>query len=182
MLEQTWLIVTADHGESFGEHPGMFGHGASLYETEVHVPLLIIPPGAGRPSRVREAISLCATWRRPSSISLGRRPAPPFPGESLARFWKPPIRLRRSRPVRCTGGARRGGPARPGNARNYWGNQVARRAGGRQGTRVVVYPPRRETLASNFTTGADPNEQRNLADDPSARATLERMRATLSRG
>ena len=45
VLERTWLIITSDHGESFGEHAGVFCHGSSLYQTELHVPLLIIPPG-----------------------------------------------------------------------------------------------------------------------------------------
>ena len=40
VLEQTWVIVTSDHGESFGETPDMFCHGTSLYQTELHVPLL----------------------------------------------------------------------------------------------------------------------------------------------
>ena len=44
-LERTWVIIVADHGESFGEHAGYFCHGTSLYDTEVHVPLVIIPPG-----------------------------------------------------------------------------------------------------------------------------------------
>ncbi len=44
ILDRTWVIVVADHGESFGEHPGVFRHGTSLYQTELHVPLLIIPP------------------------------------------------------------------------------------------------------------------------------------------
>ena len=42
------MIITSDHGESFGEHAGVFCHGTSLYQTELHVPLLIIPPG-GQP-------------------------------------------------------------------------------------------------------------------------------------
>jgi arylsulfatase A-like enzyme len=46
VLDRTWVIITGDHGESFGEHPHVFLHGASLYQTELHVPLVIIPPGA----------------------------------------------------------------------------------------------------------------------------------------
>ena len=43
-FDHTLLILTADHGEQFGEH-GKFGHGMSVYEPEVHVPLLIVSPG-----------------------------------------------------------------------------------------------------------------------------------------
>ena len=50
VLDRTWVILAADHGESFGEHAGVFCHGTSLYQTELHVPLVIIPPG-GRARR-----------------------------------------------------------------------------------------------------------------------------------
>ena len=52
VLERTWLIITSDHGESFGEHAGVFCHGSSLYQTELHVPLLDHSPGGNAtPSR-----------------------------------------------------------------------------------------------------------------------------------
>jgi arylsulfatase A-like enzyme len=36
----TMLVVTADHGESFGEH-GVTGHGAAVYQEEARVPLIV---------------------------------------------------------------------------------------------------------------------------------------------
>ncbi len=42
-LQDTWVIVTSDHGEEFGEH-GVYNHGYSLFLPEVHVPLVVIPP------------------------------------------------------------------------------------------------------------------------------------------
>ena len=45
VLDRTIVIVTADHGEEFGEHD-LFDHGESLYRPEIRVPLLIsVPPG-----------------------------------------------------------------------------------------------------------------------------------------
>jgi arylsulfatase A-like enzyme len=44
LYEDSMIIFTADHGESFMEH-GIFGHGKSLYETEIRVPLIIRFPG-----------------------------------------------------------------------------------------------------------------------------------------
>ena len=41
----TTIIVTADHGEGFGEH-GLVGHGLPLTESVLHVPLLVAPPSA----------------------------------------------------------------------------------------------------------------------------------------
>ncbi len=43
--DRPWLlVVTADHGEHFGEH-GILGHGHGLWEETQHVPLLVVGPG-----------------------------------------------------------------------------------------------------------------------------------------
>jgi arylsulfatase A-like enzyme len=87
VLDETWVIIAADHGESFGEHAGVFCHGTSLYQTELHVPLVIIPPG-GRASKrvVTETVSLRDL---PATIVdvLDFKTGSPFPGNSLAHFW-----------------------------------------------------------------------------------------------
>jgi arylsulfatase A-like enzyme len=44
LLEDTLIIVTSDHGEEFFEH-GLVGHGHSLYEELLHVPLIVKLPG-----------------------------------------------------------------------------------------------------------------------------------------
>lgn len=43
-----WVVVTADHGEEFGEHGG-FEHGHGMYRETTEVPLLVVPPA--KPSR-----------------------------------------------------------------------------------------------------------------------------------
>ena len=59
ILGPTWVIITADHGESFGERARVFRHGGSLYQTEVHVPLVVVPPlGAPTKQVVDDAVSL----------------------------------------------------------------------------------------------------------------------------
>ena len=40
LLEDSVIIVTSDHGEALGEHRTLF-HGTTLYEEQVHVPLLV---------------------------------------------------------------------------------------------------------------------------------------------
>lgn len=40
-LERTLVVVTADHGESLGEHRYWFEHGRDAYETTCRVPLLV---------------------------------------------------------------------------------------------------------------------------------------------
>jgi arylsulfatase A-like enzyme len=43
-MDRTIVVVTADHGEEFFEH-GRFGHGKTLYDEVVHVPLVMAGPG-----------------------------------------------------------------------------------------------------------------------------------------
>ena len=42
-LDNTLVIITADHGEEFAEH-GQFNHSNSLYEEQLRVPLILLPP------------------------------------------------------------------------------------------------------------------------------------------
>ena len=45
--DRTVVIVTADHGEGFGEHNTRY-HQSTVYEELVHVPLIIVAAGASR--------------------------------------------------------------------------------------------------------------------------------------
>jgi arylsulfatase A-like enzyme len=86
-LENTLVIVTADHGEHFGEH-GLYGHASSLYDQEVRVPLLILGPGQGLPGGrvVREPVTLRDLAATVIDV-VGLKAESPFPGRSLARLW-----------------------------------------------------------------------------------------------
>ena len=42
-LENALIIVTADHGEEFGDHGGLL-HRGTLYEELVHIPLILVGP------------------------------------------------------------------------------------------------------------------------------------------
>jgi hypothetical protein len=48
-LERAMVIVTADHGEAFGEH-GLVYHNVSGYEALTHIPALLLAPGL-KPAR-----------------------------------------------------------------------------------------------------------------------------------
>jgi arylsulfatase A-like enzyme len=88
LLENTLVIVTSDHGEHFQEH-GFSGHGLSLYRREIHVPLLIFPPGV---VPERHVVSQPVSLRElPATVAdlLGLADSSPFPGRSLARFFRP---------------------------------------------------------------------------------------------
>jgi arylsulfatase A-like enzyme len=55
-LDRTMVIITADHGENFGEHQ-LMGHGHGLYDTLLHVPLIIhYPKGLISPGRVSHQV------------------------------------------------------------------------------------------------------------------------------
>lgn len=45
ILQNTAVIITADHGEAFGKRKGVYGHGHSLYDEAIKIPLLIYLPG-----------------------------------------------------------------------------------------------------------------------------------------
>lgn len=53
LLHNTILVIIADHGEEFYEHGG-FGHGFTVYDEMLHVPLLILWPGVIKEGVVRE--------------------------------------------------------------------------------------------------------------------------------
>jgi glucan phosphoethanolaminetransferase (alkaline phosphatase superfamily) len=55
-LDETLVVLTADHGEEFGEHGGRW-HGYSLYDEVVRVPLIIRAPGGKVHGNVRAPVS-----------------------------------------------------------------------------------------------------------------------------
>ncbi len=85
LRETTWIIVTSDHGEAFGEH-GYLAHGQTLYDELVRVPLIVVPPGggAGRTEpQVVEMIDLAATTLQVFGLPLPEDwRAVPLPVES----------------------------------------------------------------------------------------------------
>jgi hypothetical protein len=173
VLERTWVIITADHGESFGEHPGVFLHGATLCQTKKLDPLLVIPPGgAPSPKFVTDAVSLRDLAATIVDVS-GAKGGSPFPGVSLARFWDAsPGPVPSSAPSPALSEL---APERPPGSRH-------------PGTNFLLWPMaslidgdwsymRREgdLFELLFNLREDPGELRNLADEPAMRATVERM-------
>jgi arylsulfatase A-like enzyme len=54
LLEDTVLVVTSDHGESFGEH-GQIGHGRQMYDELLRIPLVMQGPAPFRGGRTIDA-------------------------------------------------------------------------------------------------------------------------------
>ena len=178
-LGPTWVIIVSDHGESFGEHPGVFCHGTSLYQTELRVPLLIIPPaktaarrdhhGDGEPTGPRNDDRRSGRTQSPLSVS-GR-----FSGAVLGRHGSA-----------ASDGRVFSGQALsevvPSDAINPDPSPTSERnwplaALVEHGWSYI----RRDTDAREelFRLPEDANEQHNLATSPNARLTLERMRGAL---
>lgn len=78
---ETIVILTADHGEEFLEHGG-FGHGDTLFEEVLHVPLIVAGGGLARGVRVGDLVSLVDV--PPTILALAGAPVPPgLDGRSL---------------------------------------------------------------------------------------------------
>jgi arylsulfatase A-like enzyme len=72
VLDDTIVVFTSDHGENLGDHH-LFNHRYALWDSLVHVPLIVAGPGvpAGRVARPVDTIDLFATVSR-----LAGLPAP----------------------------------------------------------------------------------------------------------
>jgi arylsulfatase A-like enzyme len=79
--DRTAIVVTADHGEGFGEH-GFYRHAHEVWEPLVHVPMFVLLPG-GAPRTIdtpRGHADLVPTFLE----LMGARADATLPGTSLA--------------------------------------------------------------------------------------------------
>jgi arylsulfatase A-like enzyme len=84
-LDETFLVVTSDHGEEFFEHGGVL-HGQTQYQEVLRVPLLVRGPGVPRGHRVKTPVSLVDVLPTLLGISGISSPAD-LDGEDLAALW-----------------------------------------------------------------------------------------------
>jgi arylsulfatase A-like enzyme len=94
LADRTLLVVTADHGDEFGEHGG-YGHGQSVYQELDRVPLIVVGPQVSEPGRVVETpVPLLDLM--PTLLDAAGAPLPdPIRGQSLLpvlRGEDPPAR------------------------------------------------------------------------------------------
>jgi arylsulfatase A-like enzyme len=82
LYDEALIIFHADHGESFGEH-NYFKHGRKLYNSTLHVPLIIkLPDNRLKNNRRQENVSLLDIGRTIFS-ALQLLPNPQMEGEDL---------------------------------------------------------------------------------------------------
>ncbi len=89
LYEDTLLIVTSDHGEEFGEH-GCWTHGANLFDSTMHVPLVIrYPRGQHRGLALREPVGLLDIAPTVLAVTGVTAEAWEIEGRDLSRLHEP---------------------------------------------------------------------------------------------
>ena len=89
LWDRALVILVSDHGEGLGDH-GEDSHGYFIYESTLHVPLIIHWPAsaASHPARVTEPVGLIDV--APTVLDfLHFSPPPSFEGGSLLRVHQP---------------------------------------------------------------------------------------------
>lgn len=86
LLANSLVIVTADHGDMFGEH-GHYGHPRRLYDEVLHVPLVVRGPGVPD-TTVEGPVSTLDVW--PTVLDAVDGDGQAGPGESLLAIANDP--------------------------------------------------------------------------------------------
>lgn len=168
-LDRTLLVVLSDHGELLGEH-GAFGHGRSLYQPMIRVPLLVrYPQRIEAGARVQEPVSTVGVYATVLDLLGMEPPAPVHVGSLLPALEGRPA----GAPVLAERFAEPDAPALEGR-RELLREDIRQRAY-REGTHKLI----RTTAGSVhvFDLAADPQETRNLA--PAMNGAAERLKEEL---
>ncbi|MGF1468911.1 MAG: sulfatase [Sandaracinaceae bacterium] len=139
LREQVLFVITSDHGEEFHEH-GSWGHGHSVYQELLHVPLLLRWPGVIPTGRLAPTVSTLDI--APTVLEALNVAAPEaFEGRSLLSMAR--------------------GVPRPGPAVAFSDKLDDRRVVTGAGFKLVV---RGNLTWSLFNLQADPGEQNQIDD------------------
>ena len=168
-LENTIIVITADHGEHFGGHD-LFLHGNSLYQPLIHVPLIVvwkgrIPSGV----RVEAPVSLAGLPNTLMElIGVERR----FPGNSWAAHWSPEgPGLQQPEVIAAEIGSQPGHPPCHGHSPIARGPMQCLRKGN------IKYIRNGDGGEELYDLGGDPTERVNLAQDADHHEMLLEMRS-----
>lgn len=174
-LKNTAIVIAGDHGEMWGEHQ-VYGHSKSLYRGETRVPLIIVAPERGVPAGrvVADPVSLRDI---PATVVdlLGLEDRSPFPGRSLARFWKPkdPNALPEEDPILTEVSIRERNLDFESCPPAWQGPMKSLIADGK------VYIRNSDGREELYDLAADPLEERDLSALPSSRAAIVKFRTQL---
>jgi len=186
ILEEALVVVTADHGETMYEHHDFWNHGLWLYQTTVHVPLIVVAPdgrGAGRVidtpvSNVDVLPTLCEL--------LDLEVPPRSEGTSLAPLLDGAVVDRGT----VFSEATQPGPGSGVEKAGVWGNLYKPRAARRGPWKLIVSPYHKDpsgkgsrSLRQLFHLGDDPGEQVDLLvtrpSDPEVQRQADRLTRAL---
>lgn len=173
-LENTIVIVTADHGEQFGEH-GLFFHANSLYTQLLQVPLIIT--GKGRVPRGLTIPTPVSLIDVPATILAMTDPEgnEDFPGETLGRLLSADSTAsQRHQPLVAALGTK-------AQMIEYFAPKDGLRSIMIDGLHYIQggRSRRGEVREELFDLVQDPREERDLAATDSGLAVLPRFRAAL---
>jgi len=94
--KNTIIMITADHGEAFGEH-GAYQHGNDLHREEIHVPLIVYGKGVPSGKRIAMPVAVRRLFATVIDLALGNQV--PFKPYSLANYWRQDAPQEETEPV-----------------------------------------------------------------------------------
>jgi arylsulfatase A-like enzyme len=101
LYENTLIVVTADHGDAFGEHNLLDHFVGFVYQDLVHVPLIVKYPGQHEAKQSDELVSQVDLMPTVLDVA-GANSASPLQGRSLLRTLEDPDRAVFSRGVKSS--------------------------------------------------------------------------------
>lgn len=157
ILDHTWVFITSDHGEAFGDH-GSTEHGNSVYNDQTWIPLIALPPmnerieATGAPGSLIDLTATIAKIAGAEVPGIGRdlRESPSPDAMASIEFYGDPSKVESQNPL----------AAAPGRAVVI-------------GTRKLVEQAGHTEL---FDLATDRNERQDLSSDlPEVTAELQTM-------
>lgn len=161
LLDNTYLFITADHGEEFYDHKD-WGHGKSLYPEVISVPaILVLPSGQKTSLRVDAVVENIDVM--PTFAELAGVPAPEYwRGQSLVSYFSPEVEG--ATETDTTAGESQIAFSQFYDERRYfWASAIT------GGWQIIFVEPRKQKVSS----GEERKQQRkimlfHLAEDPLA--------------
>jgi arylsulfatase A-like enzyme len=173
LYDNTLIIVTADHGEEFLEH-GLLGHGESLYDEVIRVPLIVKFPCPGKQCghrRIESQVELVdifptimevAGLRRPETLVGRSLLDPPAAGRNAFSEWGESVSLRTPLWKLIYDRPRDSSELYhlaedPGETRDHWGSD--KELGGVLMARLLDFTATHQSLVSADTSTVEADER-----------------------
>ncbi len=164
-LKDSWIVITTDHGDEFGEHGGL-SHDGKMYSELVHVPLIVYEPGR---EKGQVCDTLVSTIDIPPTIAylFGLNPVKAFQGHSLLPPKDYPVKGVFGEAVDKHGSQEKGEEKEV----HYY----------REGNLKIIYRERDDSWEL-YDLESDPKEQSNIVEThPEAEMMKEKVRPRVKR-